>query len=76
MTRRLSLCSTVVLALSLAAVSFAQAPTPKGPIPDSPAIEQRIDAMLAKLTTDEKIQLIGGTENFYTFPAPALVCRS
>ncbi len=67
MTRRLSLCSAVVLALSLAPIGFAQAP-----VPDSPAIEQRIDAMLGKLTTAEKIQLIGGTENFYTFPAPSI----
>jgi beta-glucosidase len=67
MTRRLSLCSVAVLALSLAPISFAQAP-----VPDSPAIEQRIDVMLSKLTTAEKIQLIGGTENFYTFAAPSI----
>jgi beta-glucosidase len=72
MTRRISLCSTAVLTLSLASISSAQVPVPKGPIPDSPAIEQRIDAMLGKLTTAEKIQLIGGTENFYTFPAPSI----
>jgi beta-glucosidase len=72
MTRRVSLCSAAVLALSLTSISFAQAPIPKGPVPDSPAIEQRIDAMLGKLTTAEKIQLIGGTENFYTFPAPSI----
>jgi len=71
MTRRLSLCSAAVLAFSLAPISFAQAPS-QAPIPDSPAIEQRIDAMLGKLTTAEKIQLIGGTENFYTFPAPSI----
>jgi len=67
MTRRLSLCSAAVLALSLAPISFAQAL-----VPDSPAIEQRIDVMLGKLTTAEKIQLIGGTENFYTFAAPSI----
>jgi beta-glucosidase len=67
MTRRLSLCSVAVVALSLAPITFAQAP-----VPDSPAIEQRIDAMLGKLTVAEKIQLIGGTENFYTFPAPSI----
>jgi beta-glucosidase len=71
MTRRLSLCSAAVLALSLAQISFAQVPS-QAPVPDSPAIEQRIDVMLGKLTTAEKIQLIGGTENFYTFPAPSV----
>lgn len=46
MTRGLSLCSAAVGALPLAAISFAQAPVSQGPVPDSPAIEQRIDAML------------------------------
>ena len=72
MIRRISLCSATVLVLSIAPISFAQAPVSKGPVPDSPAIEQRIDAMLGKLTTAEKIQLIGGTESFYTFPAPSI----
>ncbi len=72
MTRRFSLCSAAALALSLVPSSLAQAPRPTGPVPDSPAIEQRIDTMIAKLTTAEKIQLIGGTENFYTFPAPSI----
>ena len=67
MTRRLSLCFAAVLTLSLVSFSSAQ-----GPVPDTPAIEQRIDGMLAKLTPAEKIHLIGGTENFFTFPAPSI----
>ena len=67
MTRRLPLSFAAVLALSLTAVSSAQAP-----VPDSPAIEQRVNSMLQKLTTEEKIHLIGGTENFFTFAAPSI----
>ncbi len=68
MTRRLLPCTTALLvALSLIPVSFAQAPTP-----DTPAIEQRIDAMLAKLTVEQKIQLIGGHDSMFTFAAPGI----
>lgn len=62
-----SLCSAIVAALAFAPFTFAQAP-----VPDSPAIEQRIDAMLAKLTPEEKIHLIGGTDSMFTFPAPSI----
>lgn len=67
MTRRVLLLLVAVLALSLTPAGFAQAP-----VPDSPAIEQRIDAMLAKLTPEEKIHLIGGTDSMFTFPAPSI----
>jgi len=72
MTRRISLCSVSVLALSFASFSFGQAPASENPAPDSPAIEQRIDTMIAKLTPAEKIQLIGGTDSMFTFPAPSI----
>jgi beta-glucosidase len=72
MTLRRPLCSAAVVAVSLIQTSFAQTPISKGSVPDSPAIEKRIDAMLAKLTTAEKIELIGGTDSFYTFPAPSI----
>jgi beta-glucosidase len=67
MTRRFLLSFVALLALSLAPVSFAQAP-----VPDSPAIEQRIDAMLQKLSPAEKIQLIGGHDSMFTFAAPSI----
>ncbi|MGA7156230.1 MAG: glycoside hydrolase family 3 C-terminal domain-containing protein [Acidobacteriaceae bacterium] len=70
MTRRSALLPALVLFLSFFATSaatFAQAP-----VPDSPAIEHRIDAMLQKLTTDEKIQLIGGHDSMFTFAAPSI----
>jgi beta-glucosidase len=68
MTLRLSLCPALVLVLSFA-VSAAHA---QAPVPDSPAIEQRIDTMLHKLTLDQKLQLLGGHDNMLTFPAPSI----
>ncbi|HEY1809317.1 MAG TPA: beta-glucosidase [Acidobacteriaceae bacterium] len=38
----------------------------QAPIPDSPAVEQRVDVMLARMSTADKIKLIGGTDTFYT----------
>ena len=67
MIRKSSLCAAAVVALSF--VPFAQA---QAPVPDSPAIEQRIDAMLAKLTPEEKVHLIGGTDSMFTFAAPTI----
>lgn len=45
----------------------AQAPTP-----DSPEIEAQAHAMLAKLTLQQKIELIGGIDNMYTNAMPAI----
>jgi beta-glucosidase len=67
MTRRILLCTAALFALSLTPFTIAQAP-----VPDSPAMEQRIDAMLQKLTPEEKIHLIGGTDSMFTFPAPSI----
>ncbi len=36
-----------------------------GPVPDSPAIEQRVDAMVAKLTLEQKLELIGGVDGMF-----------
>lgn len=60
--------SLIFLSASIAVPALSA----QAPVPDSPAIEQRIDTMLQKLTTEEKIHLIGGTEGFYTFAAPSI----
>ena len=39
-------------------------------MPDSPAIEARADAMLKKLTLEQKIDLIGGEDSFYIRAEP------
>ncbi|MGB6691388.1 MAG: glycoside hydrolase family 3 C-terminal domain-containing protein [Terracidiphilus sp.] len=47
--------------------AFAQAP-----VPDSPAIEARAHEMLSKLTLEQKIELIGGHDDMFTHPEPAI----
>ena len=44
----------------------------QAPAPDSPAIEAQARAMLAKLTLDQKIELIGGVDSMYTHAVPAI----
>ncbi len=48
-----------VLVLFLAAIAFGQAPRPA-----SPEIEKKIDAILSKMTLEQKIDLLGGI-NFF-----------
>jgi beta-glucosidase len=43
----------------------------QGPVPDSPAIEQRVDAMIAKLTLQQKLELIGGRDNMFIRAEPS-----
>ncbi len=56
-----------LLALIVPAQIRAQAPAP-----DSPAIEAKAKAMLAKLSLEQKIELLGGIENMYTRPMPVI----
>jgi beta-glucosidase len=44
----------------------------QAPAPDSPAIEAQAHAMLAKLTLEQKIDLLGGVDAMFTHPAPAI----
>lgn len=48
-----------LLCVSLSAVAQA-------PVPDSPAIESKAHALLAKLTLEQKIELIGGVDSMFT----------
>ena len=60
----------ILLAALLPCLSpFLQA---QAPAPDSPAIEAQAHALLAKLTLEQKIELIGGVDNMYTRPMPAI----
>jgi beta-glucosidase len=58
----LLLCAGVALS-----TAFAQAP-----VPDSPAIEKRVDALMARLTLEDKISLIGGDEGMYIRAIPSI----
>jgi beta-glucosidase len=44
----------------------------QAPVPDSPAIEAKAHAMIAKLTLEEKIELLGGVDKMFTVPMPAI----
>jgi len=48
------------------------AATAQGPVPDSPAIEAKAHAMLAKLTLEQKIELLGGQDSMFTHAMPAI----
>ena len=56
---------TMLLGCTLTA--FAQAP-----MPDSPQIEARAQALAARLTLEEKIKLLGGVDSMFTQAAPAI----
>jgi beta-glucosidase len=44
----------------------------QAPVPDSPAIEAKAQALLAKLTLEEKIKLLGGVDSMYTQTVPSI----
>jgi beta-glucosidase len=58
-----------VLSLVLPACMPAGA---QAPSPDSAAIESQARAMLARLTLEQKIELIGGVDSMFTRPMPAI----
>jgi beta-glucosidase len=44
----------------------------QSPVPTSPAIEQRLDGLIAKMSIDDKLKLIGGVDSFYTQAIPSI----
>src|SRR5277367_6834981 len=58
--RNLRVCVPLVYLVFFSLAAFCQAP-----LADSAAIESRIDSLLKKLTLEEKIDLIGGVDDFY-----------
>ncbi len=57
----------LILGCTLATAGQAAA---QAPVPDSPAIEAKARALVAKLTLDQKIQLIGGVDGMFTNAIP------
>jgi beta-glucosidase len=55
-----------VVLLSLAQLTVAQA------VPSKTDVEKRVGSILSKMTLDEKIEIIGGINDFYTRPIPRL----
>jgi beta-glucosidase len=65
---------TFHIAASVLSFIFGVLPTglqAQAPVPDSPAIEQRVDAMVAKLTLQQKLELIGGLDNMFIRAEPS-----
>ncbi|MGA9978430.1 MAG: glycoside hydrolase family 3 C-terminal domain-containing protein, partial [Candidatus Sulfotelmatobacter sp.] len=58
--------SAVAIVLLAAQLGIAQATPPKADV------EKRADSILSKMTLDEKIEMIGGINDFYTRPIPRL----
>jgi beta-glucosidase len=44
----------------------------QSPNPVSPEIDQRVNALIAKMSLDDKLKLIGGVDGFYTQAIPSL----
>jgi beta-glucosidase len=59
-----------VLLIACLSLLFAPAGFAQGPVPDSPAIEQRVDAMVKKLTLEQKIRLLAGQDSVFSRAEP------
>ena len=44
----------------------------QAPAPDSPAIEAKAHALVARLTLEEKIKLLGGVDSMFTQAVPSI----
>jgi beta-glucosidase len=60
-------CLLPILLFGCGLAVTAQAPTP-----DSPAIEAKAHALVAKLTLEQKIELLGGVDHMFTHAVPAI----
>lgn len=68
---RLKFAALAVCSVLIAPTLWAQQPLSAGPVPDSPAIEKRVDAMISKLTLQQKLELIGGEDSMFIRAEPA-----
>jgi beta-glucosidase len=59
---------TALLAVLLFAAQLVRAQT----APSTTDVERRVDSILGKMTVDEKIEIVGGINDFYTRPIPRL----
>ena len=69
---RQSFCSVGLACLIPVLLTYALVASAQAPVPDSPAIEAKAHALLAKLTLEQKIQLIGGVDSMFTYAEPAI----
>lgn len=59
----------IVLLVFLAAPLALHA---QGPMPDTPAVEKKVDAMVQKLTLKQKLELIGGVDSMFIRAEPSI----
>src|SRR5207302_10925533 len=59
--------AVVVIPLLLSLIAVAQNGSPS-----SADVEKRVDAILVQMTLEEKIDMLGGVNNFYVCPVPWL----
>ncbi len=62
-------CLALALLLPMAAPLALQA---QGPMPDTPAVEKKVDAMVNNLTMQQKLELIGGVDSMYIRAEPSI----
>jgi beta-glucosidase len=58
--------------ISFACILFARLATAQAPVPSSPDVEKRVDSILSKMTLEEKIDYIGGFNDFDIRSIPRL----
>lgn len=64
---------TIHIAASLLLSAVCALPgAAQAPVPDSPAIEQKIDSMIAKMTLEQKLEIIGGVDNMFIRAEPSV----
>ena len=59
-----------ILLVSLSS-GFGQGPT-RAPSSNSAAVEQRVESLLSKMTLEEKVDMIGGVDDFFVRGIPRL----
>src|SRR5262249_36369403 len=69
--RRKLLFASTVRSSAAIVILFCQCGFPQSPAP-SPQIEQRVDSILSQMTIEEKIDLLGGVDDFYARGVPRL----
>ncbi|MGC2497962.1 MAG: glycoside hydrolase family 3 C-terminal domain-containing protein [Acidobacteriaceae bacterium] len=62
---------SIHIVASLLGCALAPPALAQGPVPDSAAIEQQANAMVAKLTLEQKLELIGGQDEMFIRAEPS-----
>ena len=66
-----SICRTAVTCVLPILLSFPHA-FAQAPMPDSPGLEAKAQALVAKLSLEQKIELLGGVDGMFTRAIPAI----